>query len=101
MDPSLLSGIGAVDFGLFIGGFGTGWAAAQRVSVKIANERIAELQKDLEKATERITMLEDQRYRDAREDAGKLDVDAKINQLVSRLSEKKPKRRKNDTEGDI
>ena len=85
MDPSLLSDIGAVDFGLFVGGFGTGWAAAQRVSVKIANDRIGELQRDLEKANTRITMLEDQRYRDAREDAGKISMDSKLGRLSAEL----------------
>lgn len=87
----------AVDFTGEIGGLlalafamgaGAGWGFAQRTAVKLANTRITELKDDLHKALGRIEKLEDERYRDARADAGKIDADSDLARLAARLENK-------------
>ena len=66
-------------------GASMGYGFALKTTLKAANERSDELKAELAKTKERITHLEDQRYRDAREDAGKPDMDARLAGLTHKL----------------
>ena len=79
MDVGALSGIGAVDFGLFAAGCIAGWGFAQRTAVKLANDRIGELKeaakihaescdKEISMLRDRVQHLEDLRFNLARGD---------------------------------